>query len=393
MVIAFLTTDNRENFRDYDNPTPWFGTAPEALLQGFAARADVTVHVISCAQAPMQAPPALAPNVFFHSLLVPKIGWMRTGYQGCIRAVRRKVRELGADIVHGQGTERDCAISAVFSGRPNVITIHGNMRLIAKVNRAPAFSYQWLAARLERLTIPRAGGVVCITRYTEKAVATLARRTWVAPNAVDKTFFDIVRRPELPRTIVCVGNVQVRKNQVAFIEALDSLAARESFRVLFLGHADRNDPYAREFFQRVEQRPWCVYGGSVNRTELKRHLGTATALALPSLEDNCPMVVLEAMAAGVPVVAANVGGVPELVEHGRTGLLCDPAAPESMRREAEEVLTNGGLAENVAGAGKQEARARFHPEQVAEQHVKIYREVLGAATVPAPSSSTGSRAG
>jgi hypothetical protein len=111
----------------------------------------------------MRSPEKLAPNIFFHSLYVPKIGWMRTLYQGCVRAVRKKLREIRPDIVHGQGTEMDCAVEAVFSGFPNVLTIHGNMRLIARVNRVRPFSFLWLAARLERLTIPRSSGVVCIT--------------------------------------------------------------------------------------------------------------------------------------------------------------------------------------------------------------------------------------
>ena len=72
---------------------------------------DVEVHVVSCTQQPMKSPIKLAENIFFHSLLVPKIGWLRTGYQGCIRAVRKKLRAIQPDIVHGQGTERDCACS------------------------------------------------------------------------------------------------------------------------------------------------------------------------------------------------------------------------------------------------------------------------------------------
>src|SRR5215469_2650163 len=101
MKIAIFTTDNREPFKDYANPVPYFGTAPEALLQGFAQLPHVEVHVVTCARAPMQSPEKLADNIFFHSLLVPKIGWMRTAYQGCIRATRKKLREIRPDIVHG----------------------------------------------------------------------------------------------------------------------------------------------------------------------------------------------------------------------------------------------------------------------------------------------------
>src|ERR1044072_7008483 len=123
LKIGFLTLDARQAFRQYDKPAPYFGTAPEALLQGFALLPEVEVHVVCCIQKLMVSPEKLAPNVWYHSLLVPKIGWMRTGYQGCIRATRKKIRALQPAIVHGQGTERDCAISATFTGFPNVLTI------------------------------------------------------------------------------------------------------------------------------------------------------------------------------------------------------------------------------------------------------------------------------
>ena len=259
MRIAILTTDSREHYRDYGNPVPSFGTAPEALLQGFAHLSDVEVHVLSCARAPMQSPATLAPNIYFHSLLVPKIGWMRSGYQGCIRAARRKLREIRPDIVHGQGTERDCAVSAVFSGFPNVLTIHGNMRLIGKVNRVKPFSFLWLAAQLEKVTIPRSRGVVCITHYTEEAVRDLARRTWVVPNAVDASFFAVNSQPPLEKMprILCVGHICLRKNQNAFIRALDALAGRQKFEVVFLGSAIAGRAYDDEFLQLVRERSWC----------------------------------------------------------------------------------------------------------------------------------------
>jgi glycosyltransferase involved in cell wall biosynthesis len=377
--IAILTTDSREHFRDYNHPVPYFGTAPEALIQGFAGLAGYEVHVVSCTQQPVISPEKIAPNIYYHSLLVPKLGWMRTGYQGCLRAVRKKLSELQPDIVHGQGTERDCAVNAVFSGFPNVLTIHGNMRLVAQVNHAKLFSYYWLAARLEAFTLPRSQGVVCITNYTREAVAGLARKTWVVPNAVDGSFFAV--RPEInpgqPPVILCVGHVCLRKNQNAFIRALDPLAARKPFRLVFLGGGLPDDPYVREFFDLLRTRPWCEHHGFVDREKLKTWLRQATLLALPSLEDNCPMTVLEAMAASVPVVAANVGGVPDLVADGKTGLLCDPLDAASMGGVVEKILAQPAFARGLAVAANRQAQERFHPSVIAHRHLEIYREVLG----------------
>jgi glycosyltransferase involved in cell wall biosynthesis len=380
MKIAILTTDNREHYQQYTRPTPYFGTAPEALLAGFAQLKDVEVHVVSCSRKPMASPEKLAPNIYFHSVLVPRIGWLGSLYLGCIRATRQKLREIRPDIVHGQGTERDCAISAVFSGFPNVLTIHGNMRLIAEVNRVKRFSYYWLAAQLERLTIPRSQGVVCITHYTETAVADLTKRTWIVPNAVDASFFEVDAQPSAkkPPRILCVGHVCLRKNQNAFIRALDSLAPKGKFEVLFLGQTIAGHAYDDEFLRLVRERSWCVYGGLADRAQLKQHLREATALALPSLEDNCPMVVLEAMAAGVPVTAAKVGGLPDLIEEGKTGLFCDPLNPRSMSAALETFLRDNSSAREIATRAKQAAMTRFRPEVIARRHVEIYREVLHA---------------
>lgn len=376
LKVAFLTVEAREEFREYDKPKPYFGTAPEALLQGFALWPDVEVHVVCCIQKPMASPEKLAPNIWYHTLPVPKMGWLRTGYQGCIRATRRKVRELQPDIVHGQGTERDCALAAIFTGFPNVLTIHGNMRLIAGVNKSRPFTFNWLAARLEAFTLPRSMGVVCITRYTEQAVADLARCTWVVPNAVDASFFEIVRKPIEPKTILCVGHISVRKNQNRFIEALDPIAAAAGFNVLFLGAASERGDYARKFFELVETRAWCRYGGMINRDQLKRHLAEATALVLPSLEDNCPMVVLEAMAAGVPVAAARVGGVPELIDDARTGLLLDPLQSASIAGALQRLISEPAFASRLAAEAKREAQNRFHPREIAARHLEIYGEVI-----------------
>lgn len=375
MKIVQLTTDNREPFKDYGNPMPHFGTAPEALLQGFAHLPEAEVHVVSCVRQPMMSPTKLAENIWYHSLVVPKFGWMTSSYQGCIRAVRKKLREIQPDIVHGQGTERDCAVSAVFSGFKNVLTIHGNMRLISQINRERPFSFNWLAARLEGFTLPKSSGVVCITRYTEAAVAPLARRTWVVPNAVDAAFFSVRPAPETVPLILCVGLICERKNQNAFIRALDPLTNKLPFQLVFLGHVPET-AYGREFRELVHGRKWCRYEGFASREKLREYLARATTVALPSIEDNCPMVVLESMAAGVPVLAARVGGVPDLIEEGRAGSLFDPLDEVSLRSGTEQVLRHLSEVRNMAAVARQEAEQRFHPWVIARRHLEIYREVL-----------------
>jgi glycosyltransferase involved in cell wall biosynthesis len=252
------------------------------------------------------------------------------------------------------------------------------MRLIARLNRARPFSFEWLAARLEAFTIPRAGGVVCITNYTRDAVAGLARKTWLAPNAVNLKFFDVAARPDPgePPVILCIGDVCPRKNQNAFIRALEPLARGRKFKVVFFGRAARGEQYGDDFFQLLGKNQWCAYAGAPGHETIIESMKSASLLSLSSLEDNCPMTVLEAMAAGVPVVAANVGGVPDLIEHGKTGMLCNPLDAASIRDAMGKLLGAPELARQLAAEAKKQALERFHPVVIARRHLEIYREVL-----------------
>jgi glycosyltransferase involved in cell wall biosynthesis len=163
------------------------------------------------------------------------------------------------------------------------------------------------------------------------------------------------------------------------LRSLDPLARQLPFRVLFLGAVHPEDPYGREFFKLLSERPWAKYGGFINREESRRAFGRASLLALPTLEDNCPMAVLEAMAAGVPVTASRVGGVPELINDGVTGLLCDPERPETFREAVRRLLTDPALRLRLRAAGRQSARNRFYPKVIAKQHLAIYRTLAGSS--------------
>ncbi|NDB96248.1 MAG: glycosyltransferase, partial [Verrucomicrobia bacterium] len=139
-----------------------------------------------------------------------------------------------------------------------------------------------------------------------------------------------------------------------------------------------DDPYGREFHELIRTRSWCYYGGMINRVQLREEFLRATALFLPTREDNCPMVVLEAQASGLPVIASNVGGVPDLIEDGVTGLLTNPDSPATMSQALEKILSNKALANQLAEQGRKQAITRFHPRVIASRHLEIYREVLSA---------------
>jgi glycosyltransferase involved in cell wall biosynthesis len=383
MRIVQLITDDRENSRQYDRTEPFFGAAATALLQGFAAMPETEVHVISCAQRPLPAPEKLAANIWFHELHVPKLGWMRTGYQGCVRAVRCRVRELRPDIVHGQGTERDSAMSAVFSGFPNVLTIHGIMSRVARAGHAPIGSFHWLAARLENFVLPRAAGVLCNSRYTEECIRPRARRTWRVPNAVRLEFFAApapAQRPGEP-VLINVGTIAPHKRQRELLEIASRLHWRGlKFEFWFVGALDTFTEYGRAFAGALAAAQELGFARHIrfqDSAALMASLDAAAAMVHWASEESFGLAVAEGLARNLKFFGPRVGGIPDIAEGVEGAELFDPDAVEALEAALAGWLERG--CPRPANAATSIA-SRFHPQAVARRHLEIYREVLSTAS-------------
>ena len=377
MKIVQITTDNRNQYGHHALQEPYFGTAPAGLTDGFSLLDDVEVHVVSCTSVKMRSPEKIAANVYFHQPYMPKPGWGRSMFLGCAWAIRRKLREIKPDIVHGQGTERDCAMAAVLSGFPNVLTIHGNMRVHAARPEQRGNKYYKMAAALETFCLKRTHGVVAISSYTEELVKDLTPKTWLLPNAVDRRFFEVQpTQPELPR-ILFVGSLDPRKNPLGLLQACAHLLREGECTLALAGQFHAESAYGKEVMELIETLPGISLLGFLDRDALAAEFGRASILVLPTFEDNCPMVVLEGMAAGLPVAASRVGGVPDLVEHERDGLLFDPHDPADVRSCIERLIRDPALRADFAARGRAKALEKFHPKVIAAEHVRIYREVLG----------------
>lgn len=377
MRIVQITTDNRNYYGGHSLPEPYFGTAPTGLLDGFTGMPGVEIHLISCASVKMTVPTKLADNIWFHQPYVPKLGWGRTLFAGCVLATRKLLKEINPDIVHGQGTERDCALSAVLSGYPNVLTIHGNMRVHASRGENRGRPYYKLAAFLEGYCLKRTGGVVAISRYTEDLVKDLTPRTWLLPNAVDRRFFNITPEPQAVPRILFVGSIDERKNPLGLLRACEPLLRAGECTLTFAGQSNASSPYVQEFLKAAAAIPGVELTGFIGRDELGAQFGRSTLLVLPTFEDNCPMVVLEAMAAGLPVAASRVGGVPDLITHELDGLMFDPNNPADVKACIERLVKEPETRARLGAAGRFTAQERFHPKVIAAAHLEIYREVLG----------------
>jgi glycosyltransferase involved in cell wall biosynthesis len=112
------------------------------------------------------------------------------------------------------------------------------------------------------------------------------------------------------------------------------------------------------------------------RDDVPGLLAKAACLLLTSDYESCPLSVIEAMAAGTPVIATRVGGVPELVEDGTHGLLVERGRVEPLAAALDRVLAAPELGREMGAAGRRTAKARFSRERMVAETVALYEEVV-----------------
>lgn len=384
MKVGFITTDNRDHCRQYHLPWPFFGPAPEAILSGLMNIPNLEIHIISCTQVQMSSPAKLSDNTWFHSLYVPKIGWLRTGYVGCILAVMRKLQEIQPDIIHAQGTERDCAISVAIAPFPKVLTIHGNIRAIARTARVPIFSFWWLQAKLEAFVLPMFDGVFCNSTHTQSLVCSLARKTWLVPNPLRLSFFSPApaRRSRIkPIRLLVIGIINPNKRPLEILKMLKSIYnSGASFQVIFVGSVGSSS-YGKIFLEEVgkaRQEGWLNFEERLLESDLIKLMDSSHALLHFPVEEAFGLVVAEALARGLKLFAAKVGGILDIVKGVQDAELFDVDNWPGLEYSLKAWIDNPTLPSSLSRVLME---SRYHPKVIASKHLEIYNSVLD---VPVP---------
>lgn len=107
---------------------------------------------------------------------------------------------------------------------------------------------------------------------------------------------------------------------------------------------------------------------------------------MSSLTEGLPIVLLEAMQAGIPIVASRVGGIPNVMAEGRVGLLVEPGSAQCLKKGIEEVLQNPTLAEQRVQAARVRLQEEYSSRLMAERYLSIYRSVLRSYIAASPKS-------
>jgi glycosyltransferase involved in cell wall biosynthesis len=182
----------------------------------------------------------------------------------------------------------------------------------------------------------------------------------------------------LPDGVPLVGEVARLCDVKGQRELIAALAEVPDARLVLVGDDLEQGGAFRDALEREAGRAGVrdrvVFTGP--RPDARALIGELDVLALPSWTEGLPLVVLEAMASARPVVATPVGGTPELVEDGETGLLVPPRDPGALAAALRRLLADADLRRRLGEAGERRVRERFSLDAMTGRVLAIYDEIV-----------------
>jgi len=298
------------------------------------------------------------------------------------------VRRYNVDVLHTHLAYANTigTVVGALAGRPVVATLHNVRGVHDRYNK-----HGWLKQELQTQMLRHGVRTVIACAPEVQAVATgelglPARKVVDVPNGIDTDAFARVdpamvaaRRRELlgggaGPLIVSVGNLLPAKGHVHLVEAARLLAPRfPGLRVAIVGRAEDAASAVRTAIAEGDIARHVALVGQ--RRDVAALLAAADLFVLPSLWEGLPLALLEAMAAGTPVVATAVGGVPRVVVDGVAGRLVAPGDAAGLAAAMGEALTDPEGARRMALAGQARVRADYGAHAWADRLQSIYSEL------------------
>ncbi|HYY90672.1 MAG TPA: glycosyltransferase family 4 protein [Candidatus Dormibacteraeota bacterium] len=299
---------------------------------------------------------------------VPSIN---TDFDPLPKGLRRFAIELaGYEIVHTHSVASDLSILLSWLRR----VMKTRYRLIVTDHGWSGFTM----SRVFRISKPMMrfsgfDGLLPVTSSSFSAYANFARVFGPLYGGVDTDLFKRVNG-ERRRDVLFVGRIMRHKNIENIIRALSSIEG--TTRLIIIGPTiDRE--YRSSLEKLAEElKVDAIFLGLVSDESLIRYYSSSTVLVLPSSEELFGIVLVEAMACELPVVAHNARGIPDAVDNGNTGYLIRPGDINDLKNRLQSLLNDQHEVIRLGTAGRQMVLAKFTWERVAERALAAYREVL-----------------
>jgi L-malate glycosyltransferase len=231
------------------------------------------------------------------------------------------------------------------------------------------------SARVVRVSLLRAARLIVPSGFLQQVFGHHGMAAEIVPNIVDLARFHPAEGPPAsPRLLVARNLEAIYDNETALRAFALVLQQHADARLTVAGTGPLAEPL-RRLAASLGVAGSVHFAGRVERDAMAGLLRESSVALNPSLVDNTPNSVLEALASGVPVVSTQVGGVPFIVEDGRTALLVPPQDPQAMAAAVLRLLADPGLHQRLAAAGLVQVQ-QFTWGRVAPRLAAVYLAAL-----------------
>jgi glycosyltransferase involved in cell wall biosynthesis len=265
---------------------------------------------------------------------------------------------------------------------PVVCTLHGSdVRVYPYRSRITRWFTRW--------SLRHAHALIAVSSELKSRVLSLSdvSKVSVIPNGADSDTFKPASQlqcrselglPQEKKIVLFVGNLKPVKGIEFLLRAICTLR-RDDLHLCLVGDGESRTSLIA-LANQLGISNICHFVGARRHDEVSLWLGAADCLVLPSLSEGLPTILVEAMFCRTPVIATDVGGVPELVQHGHTGLLVKPRNTSALAQGIAEILDNQTLRSALVERAELRVRGRLTWEANARATMIEYQDVLRGGT-------------
>jgi glycosyltransferase involved in cell wall biosynthesis len=332
---------------------------------------------------------------------VPKAGWFIDRLQ--VRACLRRLVAAG-EIELVEAPEWQGVAWPAVGHVPTVLRFNGSSVTFGRLlGRKVRRSLRWL----EQRGFAAAAGCVAVSRFIARETAAdfglSEAGIPVIPNAIDASrFAPPTNAARDDRLVACVGTVTEKKGVVELIRAWPRVVERfPDARLAVIGKDGRHTATGRSLIAVLREMlpgpaaATVTFTGPVPHACVQEWLRRAALAVYPTFVEALPVTWLEAMATATPIIGSCLGPGEELIDHGRSGLLCDPRDTVELASRIADCLRDPSLRARLGAAGRRQVEERFSTLVILPQNEAFYQRHLrgGIPVQGVPASRAASGAG
>ena len=178
------------------------------------------------------------------------------------------------------------------------------------------------------------------------------------------------------RHVCCVARLDISKGQDILIRAFKEVTEKEKEVKLVLIGDGPNKEYLVNLCSKLQLENHVIFEGSISPDEVIDRLRNAYISVLPSRMDNCPLAIIESIGLGIPVIASNVGGIPEIIRDRVDGFLIPPENSDALAEKIILLLRNSELANQMSINARQRFEEKFELTKIINQQADWFEELL-----------------